>query len=57
MIYAIDSMTQKQVFAQIVSTLIKILKIYTKSADYKKRVVVIEFITDDYLTRRRRKNC
>ncbi len=57
MIYVIDSMTQKQVFAQIVSTLIKILKIYTKSADYKKRVVVIEFITDDYLTRRRRENC
>jgi hypothetical protein len=40
MLYAIDSMTQKQVFAQIVSTLIKILKIYAKSADYKKCVLV-----------------
>ncbi len=33
-------MTPKQVFAQIVSTLIKILKIYAKSDDYKKSVLV-----------------
>ncbi len=40
MLYAIDSMTQEQVFAQIILTLIKILKIYAKSVYYKKRVLV-----------------
>ncbi len=39
MLHVIDSMTQEQVFAQIILTLIKILKIYTKSDDYKKRVL------------------
>ena len=40
MLSAIDSMTQKLVFAQIVSSLIKILKIYEKSEYYKNRNLV-----------------
>ncbi len=38
--YGIDSMTPTQVFAQIILTLIKILKIYAKSAYHKRRVLV-----------------